>query len=315
MKICVLYLLTLSCCFALIHSTEDPLPYQIALRHTEGSGLGYSIGYTSMDFFVAKPNCDGNLTSFLDVRGHLFNNGKYAANAGGGVRYFSESLDQIWGINAFYDYLQTKRRNYHQVSFGLEVSGNQWDVYINGYVPVGHRTRNIYEFSYNFKAAERDNDKKIAIPGFLLKAKEQFVMSGVDTLIQFRFCLFDDLRLRVGLGPYLYWGTSEKTINVFPKTHKRALGAQLRADLSYMNYISLETIISYDSYFNWNGQATIVLNIPLDLIFDLPHSRTQCQHVRNKMYRPVTRNEIIVADSLTRRSTNPKVLDPEHPPL
>ncbi len=313
MKICVLLILTLSCYFVHAHSMEDPFPYQMSLHHTEGSGLGYSIGYTSLDLFVSKSVWDRNLTSFLDVRGHLFNNGKYAANAGGGVRYLNECFDQIWGINAFYDYLQTKRLNYHQVSFGLEVSGNQWDVFVNGYVPVGHKTKNIYEFSYNFSIADSHN-KKTRIPGFLLKAKEQFAMTGVDTLIRYRFCLNDDFNIRIGLGPYLYWGTSAKTVNAFYKTHKRALGAQLRADLSYLNYISLETIVSYDTYFNWNGQATIILNIPLDLIFD-PPSCTPCHHLRNKMFRPVTRNEIIVIDSHTRRSTNPNVLDPEHPPL
>ena len=40
--------------------------------------------------------------SFLDLRGHIFNDGRGAANGGFGVRYIGNS--QVWGINTYYTF-------------------------------------------------------------------------------------------------------------------------------------------------------------------------------------------------------------------
>ncbi len=123
------------------HHTKSPRAEHISASHTEGKGLGYSKGYSSLDLFLSQPFSNRTLVPFLDLRGHIFNDSKYAANAGLGFRILSKCKKQVWGINAMYDYLQTSQRPYNQVGGGLEVLGEKWDVRINTYIPVGGKKK------------------------------------------------------------------------------------------------------------------------------------------------------------------------------
>jgi len=319
MKIWAFLVLSLGfCVFA--HSVEEPLPERICVSHTEGKGLGYSIGYTSLDLFISQSSLYQTLVTFIDLRGHVFNNGKYAANTGVGLRYLNECLEQVWGINAFYDYLETKRHTYNQVGVGLEISGKQWDAYANGYWPIGSKNTDIYRFFYDFDKPTKFDDSGVALPTFLLKAREQLAMKGFDTLIRYRCCLNDCFDVSVGAGPYCYWGTSAKTVNAFYPKRKNAYGGQLRTCLSFMDYVSLEGITTYDTRYKWTGQVTIALCVPLDFTLNQGkycyrdyYESFYC--LQERLYRSVNRNEIIVVDSINRFSTNPEVLDPENDPL
>ena len=63
-------------------------PMRITARHIESKGVGYDQGYTTLEGFFSPVECwNTRWTPFLDIRGHVFNNGKFAANAGVGVRY------------------------------------------------------------------------------------------------------------------------------------------------------------------------------------------------------------------------------------
>lgn len=65
---------------------DDKEHCRLSIRHIEGGGIGYSQGYTTLEGFFA-PNPEGlPLMPFLDLRGHVFNNGKMAANGGLGLR-------------------------------------------------------------------------------------------------------------------------------------------------------------------------------------------------------------------------------------
>ncbi len=282
----------------------EPKPELIGVSHTEGKGLGYSRGYSSLDLFLSQPLCQRRLIPFLDLRGHIFNDGKYAANAGLGLRWLSERFKQIWGFNAFYDYLQTSQRPYNQVSAGLEALGENWDARLNGYLPVGHKKKNIYRFFY----------EDLSLEGFLLEAREQFAMRGFDSEIGYRFCKTRYFDLHVGAGPYYYWGSSAKTPNAFRKAHRHATGGRISAEVAFMNYVFLDGYVGYDSLFRWTGQGTLTLRFPFDLTFTKKSCSKSTYCLKERLYRPVEHNEIIVIDSCNRFSTNPAVLDPEHKP-
>src|SRR4051812_48241979 len=80
---------------------------QITARHSQGAGVGYGRGYTTLEAFIAPPHCSESWIPFIDLRGHLFNNRTFAANAGLGLRYINQKV--AWGINSYYDYRQTKQ--------------------------------------------------------------------------------------------------------------------------------------------------------------------------------------------------------------
>lgn len=282
-------------------------PEQISLSHTEGKGLGYTQGYTSLDFFLSQHLC--GIVPFADLRAHVFNNGKTAFNAGLGMRWLDESFGAVWGVNAFYDTLQGKYRSYHQVGLGFEALGSEWDVYVNGYLPVGHKQTHLYQFSYiNFPEE------------FLVRGTERFAMNGVDAEVGYHIRSFCYLDIYFGAGPYCYWGHSCPTENVWLVKHEKAVGGRLRASASFLDYVSLEGVTTYDNQFRWTGQVTLALTLPFDLTFDCFSSRNGCgccskyASLEQRLYQPVLRNEIIVEDRIHRYSNNPEILDPEFQP-
>jgi len=279
--------------FITIH---DPATNNISISHTEGKGLGYNRGYSSLDLFLAKPLRGSTIVPFLDLRGHIFNNGRFATNAGLGCRWLNASRERVWGINFFYDSFIAYRLPYHQVSIGLEALGQIWDVRVNGYLPVGHKSTPIYALSYDFSS------------GFLAIAREQFAMRGVDAELGYHFPKMQYFDLYASLGPYFYFGRSQFTENAWRATSREAVGGRLRAFATFLTYLELEGSATYDSCFKWGGQVTLSLNIP----FDWSRDRSCACSLIDRFFQPVIRNEIIVVDRINRFSSDPAILDPEN---
>lgn len=282
----------------------------ISLGHTEGKGLGYTQGYTSLDLFLAHPRYEYQIIPLVDLRGHVFNKGRFAGNLGVGLRWFNPY--RIWGANLFYDSLSTSRTTYHQIGCGFELLNESWDLRINGYIPVGRRKTPIYKLSYDFST------------GFLAKAREQFSMGGFDAELGYHFktLYYIDYAPQlmdwyIGLGPYFYWGRSSATENAFRATRRDAIGGRLRLTALFLTYFKLEAQTTYDRLFKWTGQVTLSLNIPLDCIWNscCPDKQIElcvpCDFAK-RLFQPIIRNEIIVTHRINRFSTNPLILDPKH---
>ena len=93
---------------------------RLTARHIEANGVGYNQGYTTLEGFFSSPNLERkDWVPFLDLRGHVFNNGKWAANAGVGARYLDDT--RVWGGNIYYDYRNTTHQHYNQVALGVEL--------------------------------------------------------------------------------------------------------------------------------------------------------------------------------------------------
>ena len=309
------------CCICEGMSAEKP--EHLSASHTEGKGLGYSKGYSSLDLFLSQPFSNRTLVPFFDLRGHVFSDGKYAANAGLGFRMLRPCKQQVWGINAVYDYLQTSQRIYNQVGGGLELLGERWGARMNAYIPVGGKKKNIYRFAYEDfgrMTIEGDPDlgiDSLKIEGFGLKAREQFALKGIDTLFGYRFCK-RSFELHVDAGPYYFWGRTSETENAFSSTRKQTFGGRLTMGISLWDYILLDGVGSYDAIFKWCGQGTITLSLPFDFTFKLKKKSSRCPEssycLKKRLYELLARNEIIAVDSLNRFTDDPRVLDPEFKP-
>jgi len=108
---------------------------QIQLSHIEGKGIGYGKGYTSLSGLFALD--EDSIMPLLDLRGHVFDNALFAANAGLALRILSPSA--VHGIYAFYDYRQMKKFHHNQASIGVERLGEFVDLRLNGYLPFGRK--------------------------------------------------------------------------------------------------------------------------------------------------------------------------------
>ena len=222
---------------------ESKQPVRITARHIEANGVGYDQGYTTVEGFFTPVHPFGKWEQwvpFLDLRGHVFNNGKMAANAGLGCRYIASST--VFGVNAYYDYRNTKRQHYNQVSAGLEALGKIWDFRINGYLPVGWKNSPFFNTKF-------DRFKGHSI---YLSRKRDFALKSANAEVGLHVDHFKDAPLYFAAGPYYLTGNG-----------KTSWGGSLRAAVDLFDYVRLEGNTSYDSLFQWIGQGQISVNLPL----------------------------------------------------
>ena len=216
----------------------SPRPMRVTARHMEAKGIGYNQGYSTLEgFFAPAEPWNDAWVPFLDLRGHVFNNGRWAANGGLGMRYIATS--RVWGANVYYDYRKTNRQHYNQVSFGLESLGKIWDFRVNGYIPVGttassHYHRRFDKFKGNYMYVSR---------------KREFALKGANAEIGAHVDSIENAPFYFAAGPYFLTGYDHT-----------AWGGEFRAAVDLFKYVRLEGSTSYDNIFKWIGQGQISLN-------------------------------------------------------
>ncbi len=217
---------------------RSPRSMRVGVRHIENKGIGYPTGYTTVEaFFAPRPDLWA-VMPFLDLRGHVFNNGQLAANAGLGLRYLTCS--RVYGFNAYYDYRKTHKQHYNQVSAGLETLGRVWDFRINGYLPVGAKQSRFYHVE--FDGLEGNS--------MYLSAKREYAFKGANAEIGLHVDSYRPIPLYFATGPYYLNGKGATT-----------WGGQFRARADFFHgMLRLEANTSYDHFFRWIGQGQVGLN-------------------------------------------------------
>lgn len=227
-------------CLPLCWSEEEgPRPMRITMRHIEAGGIGYDQGYTTLEGFFSpsEPFRDAWLP-FLDLRGHLFNNFRPAANVGIGARYLSSS--RVWGGSVYYDYRKTKRQDYNQIAAGFECLGKWWDFRLNGYLPVGTNSSSFWDAQFDYFQGHYA----------FLSAKREYALKGANAEAGVHLAAGKNVQFVVAGGPYYLKGKS-----------MAAWGGEARVEMSFP-YLKLEGSVSYDHLFRWRGQGQVGLSIP-----------------------------------------------------
>lgn len=264
-------------------------PDRLSLRHIEGNGIGYQKGYSTLELFLAPRQNESSIIPFLDLRGHVFNDGKYAANAGIGCRYLSG--ERIWGINAFYDFRQARRSYFQQGGIGLEALGVRWDFRANGYLPFGAKKTPYFDFkettqfSFSSLTGNQINLQETVVK----KKKRQFAMKGADAEAAFHITKSKKADLYAAIGPYYFHGSFGK----------HAFGAKARLGVRAFDIVTLEGNTSYDNFFHTIVQGTVGLTLPFGKRASLTKKQNQgCltpSLLSERLYQPIQREEIIVA--------------------
>lgn len=132
---------------------------------------------------------------FLNFRGQYFVGGN-EGNFGVGYRRFVLGGDWILGANLFYDrrYSNETDNAFSQIGLGLEMLSVDWDVRLNGYIPVGGAQR-----------ADAFAEARLAADTILIFGGEEHPLYGLDGEIGWRVPLFYEeapVQLRVYAGGF-----------------------------------------------------------------------------------------------------------------
>ncbi len=238
--------------------TSTAQPYtrsqEIYFKHIEKGGIGYDSGYSTLGgFFTAPCFFNSNVVGFLDLRGHYLNNGRYAANAGLGIRYITDRANIVGG-GIFYDYRLVRSNPFHQVGAGLELLGSRWEARLNGYLPVGIKKRLTSKHKHvSFDFGGFVGNALLVNETTLRTKKYHYALGGGDAEIgAYLFKPTDNFALFLGAGPYALAGPVKKT----------AVGGQARLEARITPYLTVQVIESWDTVFRNNVQGEVSLNIP-----------------------------------------------------
>lgn len=255
----------------------------MTLRHIESGGIGYEDGYTTLEAFLASDPSQWKLTPFLDLRGHVFNNEKWAANVGIGLRALWGN--RAYGINTYYDYRNPGHLNANQIGLGLETLGPLLDFRINGYLPLGTKVSAPYDTTFGTFSGNY----------MLVSGKYQTAMRGANGEFGFHFGKSELFDFYAAAGPYYFIG--EKA----PATW----GGKGRISGTFKDILTLEISDSYDRTFHNRFQGEISLNFffgPKSKVKEQGRSCKLANTLNSRMLQPVNRQEIIVVDT-PRRNT------------
>ena len=229
------------------HEADDNLclsPFHIMhidVRHTESKGVGYKNGYTTLEGFGIYDAYPAFMP-FFDLRGHVFNDGKFAGNFGLGERTYIPSINHLIGLYCYYDVRQEEHDlTVQQVSPGIELFGRRMEYRINGYFPVGKDKSHRYDPRfYKFDGHH-----------LWMKKSRKYAMTGADAEIGAHFMQSTRHDVYTGFGPYYF--TADPV---------SAWGGKARFLWRYKAYISLEASYSYDHLFKNIVQGTIGFSYP-----------------------------------------------------
>jgi hypothetical protein len=258
-----------------------------AARHIEAGGVGYNKGYTTLETFLATDPSNWSVMPFLDLRGHVFNDGKLAANAGLGAR--ATLGCRVYGLNAYYDYRNSHHKGYNQVGAGLETLGDTWDFRVNGYLPVGKKVSKAYDVEF----------AEFSGHSILVNRKFRYAMKGIDAEAGFHFGKTSNFDFYAAAGPYYFKGDMGKA----------AFGGKARLAASFKEYITVEVSDSYDAVFHNNVQGQLTLSFPFGPRSN-PKMKSDCcpntcdfaTTLATRMVQPVARQEIVVLDTHKKKS-------------
>lgn len=276
-------------CLSKILSSDNP-HCRTSVRHIEGGGIGYNHGYTTFEGFFSPDPKQLNWMPFLDMRGHVFNNGKFAANVGLGLRKIVGC--RVYGLNVYYDYRNSKKIHYNQLGFGVETLGELWDLRINAYLPVGKTITSPSDAKFTqFSGHE-----------MLVSQKYRLANKGVNAELGFHLGKSRCFDFYAAAGPYYYTG----------KIGSQFWGGKGRLVGKYKDYIKLQLSNSYDKVFRNRFQCELTLTLPFGGGSSEQHADDYNAWARSEMLfsrivQPVERQEIIVETCST---TCCPVLDP-----
>ncbi|MEN9653898.1 MAG: hypothetical protein RL235_10 [Chlamydiota bacterium] len=274
--------------FAIDHQEEESCPngrrhYRTAIRHIESGGIGYNNGYTTLELFLASAPSHWSVTPFIDTRGHVFDNGRWAANVGVGLR--SLWKNRAYGMNAYYDYRGTSHLHANQIGIGVETLGELFDFRMNGYLPVGGKNSAPYDTTFQSFSGH----------SMIVSQKVQSAMKGANAEFGLHLGKVSSCDFYTAIGPYYFISNKAPT----------TWGGQARLYGTFKDILTLEISDSYDRTFHNKFQGQIALGFSFGPISKVKNQGRTCKTatiLNDRMLQPVNRQEIIVIDKVRKRS-------------
>lgn len=257
-----------------------PKAYRLDVYHTEGTNIGVKKGYTSASLFFSTDV--GAVRPFVDVRGHIFNDGKPALNVGFGARTFSDGAQMVFGGNVYYDYRRTKHLHCNQIGMGFEALGRILEARVNGYLYIGKKKSSAFDVGFvEFQGHH-----------IILADRFKYSLPGMDVEVGGHITRYKYFDCFLGGGPYYF----------HPRSGDQAVGGKVRFTANIGRYLTVEGRTSYDPHFHWTGQGMLKLTLPFGPKVREVECCCEARSFNERFVQPVIRQEMIPVSSARKDS-------------
>ena len=272
---------------------DAPAPYmtRLSARHVSGAGVGHTMGYSSLDWFLPLSAESDSTMWFGDFRGLIFNDAEFGSNVGTGYRWFVEDQNRIYGINGYWDTRNSNSLLFNQAGIGVESLGQIVDFRANAYTPAvndAYQQGNAY-FQGN---------------GLILPSTA--ALSGVDAETGINFPTFYQISTSLFGGGYYYDSNHSSA----------AAGWRVRAEAAFRNCVVVGVSVQDDDLFGQTVNGMIELRHTV--FHNTTPARRSMRHkfrqadgsgdgetVRHRLADPVYRRQNIVLQDESARLTAP----------
>ncbi|MEX2200886.1 MAG: hypothetical protein WD711_05785, partial [Dongiaceae bacterium] len=253
------------------------LPYSLSIRTNQGLGLSHD-GYTTLGGVLGVPLGGGgtyeNGLPFLDLRGHVENDGGFAVTSDLGYRWADWDAFRIYGFHAGFDWRDNEGHiDTSWINIGVETLGYDWDLRVDGYIPTGKRTDVECVCLDEFEGNEGilDYDTFIAMGGI----EGEFAVNNNRG----NWGIFEEMPTTMALR--LHWFEGEQG--------DPAAGGSVRLELEPMRSLFVQGEVGYDSLFG--TLATLRIGLRL---WDSGASRDRPFKLQERFVEPIERQELVV---------------------
>ncbi len=258
-------------------ASDGGLPFNLILRTDQGDNVS-SHGYTTGGAVIGIPfsgeaNRYDNGLGFIDLRGHVENDGHPAVTSDLGYRIPDWDGNRIWGVHAGYDWRQTDNGNYGWVNIGAEMLSRDWDLRADGYINVSSDTI-LCNCADQFVGNE-----------LLLRQTTEEAMWGIEGAAGKHFMVFGDIPFYLGARVHYFSGDFGDP----------AAGGRLQLQADVLPNLSLGASGGYDSLFGALGYATITLSFG-----DVPRQPNRDLALQQRLIDPIQRQELVVVSTQDR---------------
>ena len=257
--------------------SDGGLPFNLILRTDQGDNVS-SHGYTTGGAVIGIPfsgeaNRYDNGLGFIDLRGHVENDGHLAVTSDLGYRIPDWDGNRIWGVHAGYDWRQTDNGNYGWVNIGAEMLSRDWDLRADGYINLSSDTI-LCNCADQFVGNE-----------LLLRQTTEEAMWGIEGAAGKHFMVFGDIPFYLGARVHYFSGDFGDP----------AVGGRLQLQADVLPNLSLGASGGYDFLFGALGYATITLSFG-----DLPKQQNRDLALQQRLIDPIQRQELVVVSTQDR---------------
>jgi len=213
---------------------QDTWLSRLSVRHSEGDGVGYSDGYTSVDWFLPLLAEQTDSMWFGDFRGIISKDSEFSSNVGTGHRWYNTEQNRIYGANIYWDTRQVDGLNFSQAGIGLETFGEVFDVELNGYTPAVNDSHQQNGGSFQ---------------GNNLRVNFETGLSGMDFMVGVNVPAIHNIHGRVLGGAYFF------------DSHRspQASGWRVRLETAVHDWMTIIATAQDDNVFGRNATLAVEL--------------------------------------------------------